>query len=381
MSPASYRAAPPRVGCRSTVRTPAGRRANPRPAGHWSASAAGAGATAAAAWSTRGLAHCRVAAHVAALLNALRARFSYAVASCVQRRLQRRRDRPARAPRRRRRWTARCRTAARMRCPTVSASVTVLPWPRVGRRLRRRPAPNDRGRARRSASTRTPTWSPKATSTLLQQRVRRSPAPRDVQRLDVEQPAADRQGQQVAVHDAASRLRVEQRDRLGDLRGRTEPVLDLARSEDRRVARQLEHAASCRSRSGSLDDRDVGGQVVPLSSALSALVSWKSGSSWPGRLGDEVVRRLVPRAARSVGSVGTCQKSCAVVELLRVADVELGEQVPLHLEQVLRVAEVRRQVRPGSRYSGLMMLPPKALFHAFRTGSLSSNSYSVTVPS
>src|SRR5690606_40988039 len=74
---------------------------------------------------------------------------------------------------------------------------------------------------------------------LLQQREARALRGLDVYRLDVQQAAAHGQGQQVPVDDVRLPL-AQQVERLRDRGVGVEDVLHLARSRDRRVARQLE---------------------------------------------------------------------------------------------------------------------------------------------
>ena len=78
------------------------------------------------------------------------------------------------------------------------------------------------------------------------------------------------------------------------------------------------------------------------------------------------------------GSSGTSQKS-RWKERHRVVDVVLGQQRPLHLNKVLRVAQVRGQFQADLALG--LTVPGKVFIQADSTGSFSSWAYSVTVPS
>ena len=85
--------------------------------------------------------------------------------------------------------------------------------------------------------------------------------------------------------------------------------------------------------------------------AFSALVSWKRGAVVPRPLGQDVVRRLrvlgvLRRVVRDLPAV------VLVVEVDRVGHVVPGEDVPLQLEQVLRVADVAAQLVAASSLNG-----------------------------
>ena len=80
------------------------------------------------------------------------------------------------------------------------------------------------------------------------------------------------------------------------------------------------------------------------------------------------------------GSAGTCQKSCPEKNCFGSVTWNLLSRSRCTLNWSSGYLKWASS-SVGMSARGLMSLPPNALFHAFSTGSLSSNEYSVTFPS
>ena len=332
MSPASYRAAPPRVG-EISLRSAAGRGANPRPP------AAQAGASR-RRWPPSPRPRPRLTAVCA---SPIRADVTAAVGrlQASDRGWTARRARPS-APATGCRPGRRCRRVGEVGLAVaVAERVGVGVGVRVGRLLAGSRAEERVERLRR-ASARTPSGCRRrparaaASGTCSALRLH-------VHRLDVEQSAADRQRQQVAVLDLGVRA-----GRAARSLGRC-PVSDLnwfctcPGPCTGLAAAAARGPGSCRSPRGRSDHRHERRQVVPVAAALSVAGQRERRALLAGHLR----RRGSTAAARRPAAWSGRRhppEVLAVEELPRVGHVVAGEQLALHLEQVLRVAQVRQQL-------------------------------------